>query len=977
MTGSYDDTASVMFEVSSDSFWEIGNYKRTVKRIDDGNRLCNDLMNCIHERARIEKSYAQQLTEWAKRWKQNTEKDEKLAISRENASKLDPNMNPETMKKLQDRVEKSSQEVQKIKEKYKKSLEELDKCNPQYIENMEQVFEQCQQFEEKRLGFFKEVLLEVKKHLDLSTNPSYVGIYHDLEQTIQMADAEEDLKWWRSNNGPGMAMNWPQFEDWSIDLNRSLSKREKKKHTDGITLTGMNQTSEQAAQVTKHSSSYLSVPNSSVQSSYNPFEDEAEEEAVVEEEKNSSPVSEKKEEIKTKNSCEKNKDSSDEETTNPFSTDTNGNSNPFDEEPSPGIEVSVRALYDYEGQEQDELSFKAGDSLTKMGNEDEQGWCKGRLSSGQIGLYPANYVEEIQSTELDSNWSWFQLRCMQVGGNANAAAFFHQYGCTTNDANAKYNSRAAQLYREKIKSLASQATRKQGTDLWLDSHGPSSPTSPQHKEEDFFAVHTQGASKEWSSNLTDLNFESTSIEEQPAQGMLKAEEPAFLLKKKSVPAKKSLGAKKGGLGAQKVSCQTFSEIEKQAQTVDKIREQEQNTTKKMEKEETVVTSLRLAYQDLEIQRKKDDEKMKNFQGKKKEQAERLGMGFSSRSGVSHSVLSDMHTIKQESPSGSKSARKKYIDEEPENEDSGFGSRSSYFDEPVDSASKFFSKWEDSSDSLWKKESSKFEPEPILTSKMSSHDESVTSLRLAYQDLEIQRKKDDEKMKNFQGKKKEQAERLGMGFSSRSGVSHSVLSDMHTIKQESPSGSKSARKKYIDEEPENEDSGFGSRSSYFDEPVDSASKFFSKWEDSSDSLWKKESSKFEPEPILTSKMSSHDERPTTRRKHEYEHHTTTDDAQKKFGDAKAISSDMYFGKQESAEASYEAKSRLEKFSGNSSISSADLFDEQKKQTGTYGISNVLPTAPDLSQFKQGVKSVAGRLSVMANGVMTSIQDHYGS
>ncbi|MBN3272614.1 ARFG3 protein, partial [Polyodon spathula] len=485
----------------------------------------------------------------------------------------------------------------------------------------------------------------------------------------------------------------------------------------------------------------------------------------------------------------------------------------------------------------------------------------------------------IRSTELDSNWSWFQLRCMQVGGNANATAFFHQYGCTTNDANAKYNSRAAQLCREKIKSLATQATRKQGTDLWLDSpgHGPSSPTSSQHKEEDFFAVHiqvctlfkfdqtqffqTQGASKDSSSNLTDLNFESSSVEEQPAQGMLKAEvkapdtdyiklivsqnplqdkckllEPAFLLKKKSVPAKKSLGAKKGGLGAQKVSCRSFSEIEKQAQTVDKIREQEeQNTKKKMEKEENVVTSLRLAYQDLEIQRKKDDEKMKNFQGKKKEQAERLGMGFSSRSGVSHSVLSDMQTIKQESPSGSKPARKKYIDEEPDNEDSGFGSRSSYFDEPVDSASKFFSKWEDSSDLLWKKDSSKFDPEPVLTSKMSSHDE----------------------------------------------------------------------------------------------------------------------------------------RPATRRKHEYEHQATTDDAQKKFGDAKAISSDMYFGKQESAEASA-SKTRLEKFSGNSSISSADLFDEQKKQTGTYSISSVLPTAPDMSQFKQGVKSVAGRLSVMANGVMTSIQ-----
>lgn len=46
---------------------------------------------------------------------------------------------------------------------------------------------------------------------------------------------------------------------------------------------------------------------------------------------------------------------------------------------------------------------------------------------------------------------------------------------------------------------------------------------------------------------------------------------------------------------------------------------------------------------------KKDEKM-NMSGKKKAESERLGMGFgNSRSGISHSVTSDMQTIEQETP----------------------------------------------------------------------------------------------------------------------------------------------------------------------------------------------------------------------------------------------------------------------------------------------------------------------------------------
>lgn len=46
-------------------------------------------------------------------------------------------------------------------------------------------------------------------------------------------------------------------------------------------------------------------------------------------------------------------------------------------------------------------------------------------------------------------------------------AFFRQHGCSTNDTNAKYNSRAAQMYREKIRQLANAALSKYGTDVSL------------------------------------------------------------------------------------------------------------------------------------------------------------------------------------------------------------------------------------------------------------------------------------------------------------------------------------------------------------------------------------------------------------------------------------------------------------------------------------------------------------------------------
>lgn len=75
------------------------------------------------------------------------------------------------IKKAQDRVQKAKEEVQKNNEKYGLALKELNSYNPKYMEDMSTVFEKCQEMEAQRLQFFKDVLFNVHKYLNVSQDP--------------------------------------------------------------------------------------------------------------------------------------------------------------------------------------------------------------------------------------------------------------------------------------------------------------------------------------------------------------------------------------------------------------------------------------------------------------------------------------------------------------------------------------------------------------------------------------------------------------------------------------------------------------------------------------------------------------------------------------------------------------------------------------------------------------------------------------
>ncbi|XP_020281916.1 protein kinase C and casein kinase substrate in neurons protein 1 isoform X2 [Pseudomyrmex gracilis] len=379
--------------------------------------LCNDIvqhiktwqkdsyhksMMTLKERKEMEEAFKKAQKPWVKLLQKvekakseyhNSCKSERTAATMERNAMADSSLSPDqkalTVRKLQDRVHRAKEEVQKAKEKYQAALTEITQYNSKYMEDMSLIFDKCQEMEAQRLRFFQEVLFKIHKCLNISQDSDLRQIYEEFHHTISNADYKKDLKWWSHNHGTRMAMNWPEFEDYTEEF-REITKGSKSKEAlpaGSITLINQRPFDEDLHD-------YSSINDKSKSKSANRV-------SIPTSDTNNAGSSKNNTASSNKQSPEHNNED------NVKKTVTNGTndkqeSNPFEEEEwddegsdplvdngEPG--VRVRALYDYDAGEADELSFRQGDIFEKLEEQDSQGWCKGR-KDGRVGLYPGNYV---------------------------------------------------------------------------------------------------------------------------------------------------------------------------------------------------------------------------------------------------------------------------------------------------------------------------------------------------------------------------------------------------------------------------------------------------------------------------------------------------------------------------------------------------------------------------------------------------------
>ncbi|KAJ3608015.1 hypothetical protein NHX12_025065 [Muraenolepis orangiensis] len=328
-------------EAKKQSFWMPGQYERTVHRTNQVYQACNDIKACFLERAKVEKQYAQQLSQWSSKWK-------KIVDSRPLYGSLMRAWqsffsSAERLSELHTTISRSlaEEEGNRLKAWQKETFPKKLFCGFRETHHNATHFSQAQKP-------WSQKLQKVEKAR---------AVYHKACQKETAALEKEKQANDNAEMVPEKLQKVTAAREKATEEKEKVRERYEKLLEDVTSYTPRymeemeaifdQSQEEEGKRITFLKEAFLSIHN--VKTEWVP------------------PIKK----LKKRKQGRKIKDN----------------------RPVMIGGVKVRALYDYVGEDGDELSFKAGEVFLKVEEEDEQGWCRGVLSGGKEGFYPANYVE--------------------------------------------------------------------------------------------------------------------------------------------------------------------------------------------------------------------------------------------------------------------------------------------------------------------------------------------------------------------------------------------------------------------------------------------------------------------------------------------------------------------------------------------------------------------------------------------------------
>ncbi|XP_050355569.1 protein kinase C and casein kinase substrate in neurons protein 1 isoform X4 [Nymphalis io] len=452
---SHHSDEQALLTVTSDSFWEPGNYKRTTRRVDDGHRLCSELQALVQERADIEKTYAKSLRGWAKKWNDLIEKGPEYGtmeaawkggmVEAERLSDLHLSVRDrlvndviaqiknwqkdtyhKSMIQLKERKE-MDEAFKKAQKPWAKLLQKVERTRLEYhtackqertaqnqernasgdsslspdqiqVKKMAERVAKCRDDVSKNRDKYQAALAEITAY-----NPRYIEDMTTVFDRCQQMEAQrltffkDVLFSFHKCLDISKEPTLPQiYEEFHHTINNADHQKDLKwwANNHGVNMAMAWPQFEELPPITANNKSGKTTNHTEPPANNTVMQNNTSANNTIDKKTISAPIA------VTNGTASGPKSAK----TSP-AKDSVGKDNPFEEEDwdeesagaltdtgEPG--VPVRALYDYTGAESDELSFRQGDLFEKLEDEDEQGWCKGR-KDGRVGLYPANYVEPV------------------------------------------------------------------------------------------------------------------------------------------------------------------------------------------------------------------------------------------------------------------------------------------------------------------------------------------------------------------------------------------------------------------------------------------------------------------------------------------------------------------------------------------------------------------------------------------------------